>query len=677
MGKSNQNQKKKKSHIPFRLNLLFFIVFALFSTIIVRLGYLQIIRGEEFEAIVRRTETTNVTQSVPRGLIYDRNGEVLVGNEAQHAIIFTRGTDDTAANMAETARKLADIITVDVEGLTERDLKDYWAASNREALLDRLSDDEKALSGDEIYEVELSKITAEDIAFSDVEKQATAIFKSMNSATALTTVNIKNTAVTDKELAIVSENISQLPGIDVSKDWTRVYPHGDLLKTIFGGVTSEKAGIPTNLVESYLAKGYARNDRVGNAYLEQQYETVLRGTKAQYETVTDQDGETVKTTQTYIGKQGDNLLLTIDIEFQQQLEDIATNYLASQTDAWGDRIYIVAMNPQNGDILGMTGKTIDKSTGEISDSVHGVLNESFIIGSSIKGATVLAGYMDGVISETDNTMIDEPMKFEATNKIASLFNQSYNNRVSLSDILALEKSSNTYMAKIAMMMGGKYTYEYEEKIDMDAELALSKLRSYYAQFGLGVRTGIDLPAESTGFVGQLENPGQGFFESFGQFDNYTPMQLAQYILTIANGGTRYAPRLVKEIRGTDSDGSLGQVELVVQPKVMNELNVSDEAIARVHQGMWQVMHSPTAASTRIFGANYKNRAAGKTGTGESFYQGNVKSLTGANATNSTFVAFAPFENPEISIAVVIPYLLIDNSPATVIAKEVLDAYFGD
>ena len=209
MGKSNQNQKKKKSHIPFRLNLLFFIVFALFSTIIVRLGYLQIIRGEEFEAIVRRTETTNVTQSVPRGLIYDRNGEVLVGNEAQHAIIFTRGTDDTAANMAETARKLADIITVDVEGLTERDLKDYWAASNREALLDRLSDDEKALSGDEIYEVELSKITAEDIAFSDVEKQATAIFKSMNSATALTTVNIKNTAVTDKELAIVSENISQ------------------------------------------------------------------------------------------------------------------------------------------------------------------------------------------------------------------------------------------------------------------------------------------------------------------------------------------------------------------------------------------------------------------------------------------------------------------------------------
>lgn len=677
LGKSNQKHKKKKSHIPFRLNLLFFIVFILFSAIIVRLGYLQIIRGDEFEAIVRRTETTIVTQNVPRGLIYDRNGNVLVGNEAQHAVIYTRGTDDTATNMAETAGKLAEILTVDAENLTERDLKDYWAATHREALLERMTEEEKLLSGDKVYEVELSKITEEDINFSDEEKQAVAIFKSMNSATALTTVNIKNVDVTNQELAMVSENISSLPGIDISKDWTRVYPHGDLLKTILGGVTSEKAGIPTNLVESYLAKGYARNDRVGNAYLEQQYETVLRGSKAQYETITNQDGETIKTTQSYVGKQGNNLLLTTDIEFQKKIEEIATNYLESGSDSWGDRIYIVAMDPNNGDIIGMTGKQIDKNTGEVSDNVHGVLNESFIIGSSMKGATVLAGYMDGVISETDNTMIDEPMKFEATNKIASLFNQSYNNQVPLSDILALEKSSNTYMAKIAMMMGGKYTYEYEEKIDMDMDLALAKLRTYYGQFGLGVRTGIDLPSESTGYLGEASDPGQVLFEAFGQYDNYTPLQLGQYIATIANGGTRYAPRLVKEIRGTNSDGSLGPVELVKEPKIMNQLNVSSEAIARVHQGMWQVMHSPTAASTRIFGADYAYRAAGKTGTGESFYQGSIKSLTNEESTNSTFVAFAPFENPEISIAVVIPYLLNDTSPSTVIAKEVLDAYFKD
>src|SRR5699024_1433950 len=156
-----------------------------------------------FEAIVRRTETTTISQSVPRGMIYDRNGDVLVGNEAQHAITFTRGTNDTARSMAETAIELTNMIVVDAENLTERDSKDFWAALNREELLERLTDKEKQADGSEIYEIELSKITAADINFNEKEKQAAAIFKQMNGATALTTINIKNVDVTEKELAVV------------------------------------------------------------------------------------------------------------------------------------------------------------------------------------------------------------------------------------------------------------------------------------------------------------------------------------------------------------------------------------------------------------------------------------------------------------------------------------------
>lgn len=669
---------RKKSHIPFRLNLLFFIVFLLFSLVIGRLGYLQIIRGEEFEAIVRRTETTVVTHSVPRGQIYDRNGDVLVGNQAQHAITYTRGADVTAESMAKTAIGLSKMIHVDAGDITERDLKDYWAAIHQEALLERLSEKEKQLPGSELYEVELDKITAADIDFSDEEKQAAAIFKKMNSASALTTVNVKNMDVTETELAVVSENLSSLNGVEVSKDWVRTYPHGDLLSTILGGVTSEKSGLPSGETAAYLAKGYARNDRVGDAYLEQQYEAVLRGSKAQYETVTNQDGEMVATTQTYEGKKGDNLVLTIDISFQEELEKIASDFLQSGEDDWNDRVYIVALNPQNGDILGMTGKKIDANTGEVVDNVHGVLNENFIMGSTVKGATVLAGYMDGVITLQDNTLIDEPMTFEATPIKSSLFNPpSVNNRVPLNDIMALEKSSNIYMVKLAMLMGGQSSYEYNGPITIDADATLAKLRSYYSQFGLGVKTGIDLPSESQGYLGVPDNPGLVLDDAYGQFDNYTPMQLAQYISTIANGGTRYAPRLVKEIRGTDKDGDLGPVEMSMKPKVMNQLNVIPEAIERVQQGMWQVTHSPTAVSTRIFGSNDSVGIAGKTGTGESNYQGDVKELLYEETTNSAFVGFGPFADPEIAVAVIVPYLKSDQAPATRITKQVMDAYFAN
>lgn len=675
MVKNKENSRKKKSHIPFRLNLLFFIVFLLFSAIIVRLGYLQIVRGEEFEAIVRRTETTTISQTVPRGLIYDRNGDVLVGNEAQHAITYTRGTDDTAASMAATAVKLSHMIAVDIENLTERDLKDYWIASNREELLERMTDEEKLLSGSEVYEVELSKVTAADINFTEQEKQAAAIFKQMNGATALTTVNIKNVDVTETELATVSENISSLSGVDVSKDWTRVYPHGDLLRTIFGEVTSEKVGIPSNLVDAYLAKGYSRNDRVGNAYLEQQYETVLRGSKAQREFVTNQEGETVTTTEVYPGKQGDNLVLTIDIDYQKEIEEIATEFLEKREDPWNDRVYIVALNPQNGDVLGMTGKRRDLETGEIVDNVHGVLNENFIVGSSMKGATILAGYMDGVISLEDNTMIDEPLKFKGTPRIASLFNPY--GSVAVNDIKALEVSSNIYMAKIAMMMGGVYEYEDEMEIDMNYFEVMDKLRYYYSQFGLGVRTGIDLPSESSGYIGVPQQAGNALTASFGQYDNYTPLQLAQYSATIANGGTRYAPRLVKEIRGTDKNGELGALEVAVEPKIMNQLDVSETIMDRIHQGMWQVTHSPTAVAARTyFGDNDPIGIAGKTGTGEAQYFGGDRDLWYEEGSNTTFVAFGPYENPEIAIAVVVPYLKTETGYATGIAKQALDAYFN-
>ena len=605
MEDNTQSKRKRKSHIPFRLNLLFFIVFSLFSAVIFRLGYLQIVRGDEFEAIVKRTETTLVTESVPRGLIYDRDGNILVGNEPQHSITYTRGANTTAEEMSKVASSLAGLINVSIEELTERDLKDYWMAVNNEVMLERLSDDEKLLPGSELYEVELEKITAEDVAYSDEEKEIAAIFKRMNSAYALSTTSIKNKDVSDEELAQVSEKLSGLSGVDVATDWVRIYPESDLLKSILGGVTSEKIGLPSDQVATYLAKGYARNDRVGNSYLEQEYESVLSGTKSQWETITDQSGEVVTREESYEGKAGDNLVLTIDIDFQKEIEQIATDFLNSNVDPYNDRIYIVASDPNTGEILGMTGKQISASN-EIVDDALGVINSSYGMGSAVKGAMVLTGYMSGVISTDNNVLVDEPLQFQGSNLKKSVFNPTVGSQVAINDIEALARSSNVYMIKLAMLMGGQSGYEAGGTLNISPDL-IDELRSYFSQFGLGVKTGIDLPNEGSGLTGFNQAAVNVVDQSFGQYDLYTTLQLSQYVNTIANGGTRYAPQLVSEIRSTDANGSLGALETTLETKVMNQVDVDAEAMERVQQGFYQVTHSATGTAYSTFGKDTNER----------------------------------------------------------------------
>ena len=682
--KRKLKKKKKKSHIPFRLNLLFLIVFFSFIALISRLAYIQLVKGDEFVALVQRTETTTAKKSVPRGSIYDSQGRILVGNKPKLAINYTRPADVKASTMLEIAKKLTTLISVDASELKERDLKDYWVATNPDKVDSLLTAEEKKriakenLSTSKTYEMQLEHIPADELNYSDAEKQVIAIFTKMNSAYALSTVTLKNEGVTEQEVAKISERLGELRGVDVDSDWDREYPMGDMLKTILGTVSSEKTGLPSDKVKSLLAQGYSLNDRVGTSYLEEQYETVLSGTKTVVKSQTNTKGEVVNTTETYPGKGGSNLVLTIDTEFQKKIEDIATKSVEEMTDPAADRVYIVVMNPKNGDILGITGKKkkFDEnfhSTG-VEDDALGAINNSFGMGSVVKPATVLSGYMDGAITLEDNTIVDEPIEFEASKPKSSWFNR--NGKMELTDLDALERSSNVYMIKLAMKMGGQTTYEKGGRLNINLSL-FDKLREYYAQFGLGVRTGIDLPNEGKGYNGGTADAFSALDFAFGQFDLYTPLQLAQYMSTIANGGTRIAPRLVKEIHETSPSGGIGNLEDVVPTKIMNSIQVSKEILDHIKEGLYRVTHGENGTSATTF-RTYSPQVAGKTGTTEAFYSGPNPAYTNEAVENSSFISYAPNDNPEIVVAVVAPYFK-DGSPsdyAAKVAKQVYDAYFG-
>ena len=682
--KRKLKQKKKKSHIPFRLNLLFLIVFFSFIALISRLAYIQLVKGDEFVALVQRTETTTAKKSVPRGSIYDSQGRILVGNKPKLAINYTRPADVKASTMLEIAKKLTTLISVDASELKERDLKDYWVATNPDKVDSLLTADEKKkiakenLSTSQTYEMQLEHIPADELNYSDAEKQVIAIFTKMNSAYALSTVTLKNEGVTEQEVAKISERLSELRGVDIDSDWDREYPMGDMLKTILGTVSSEKTGLPSDKVKSLLAQGYSLNDRVGTSYLEEQYETVLSGTKTVVKSQTNTKGEVVNSTETYPGKGGSNLVLTIDTEFQKKIEDIATKSVEAMTDPAADRLYIVVMNPKNGDVLGITGKKKKfdanfNSTG-VEDDALGAINNSFGMGSVVKPATVLSGYMDGAITLKDNTIVDEPIEFEASKPKSSWFNR--NGKIELTDLDALERSSNVYMIKLAMRMGGQTEYEKGGRLNINLSL-FDKLREYYAQFGLGVRTGIDLPNEGKGYNGGTANAFSALDFAFGQFDLYTPLQLAQYMSTIANGGTRIAPRLVKEIHETSPSGGIGNLEDVVPTKIMNSIQVSKEILDHIKEGLYRVTHGENGTSATTF-RTYSPEVAGKTGTAEAFYSGPNPAYKNEAVENSTFISYAPYDNPEIVVAVVAPYFK-DGSPsdyAAKVAKQVYDAYFA-
>ncbi|MFV8240248.1 peptidoglycan D,D-transpeptidase FtsI family protein [Aerococcus viridans] len=677
MGSDDQDQPKRRAPIwgSFlnRLNVMMIGIFVLFAMLILRLSYLQLVQGDMFSDLVNATETTIVEESVPRGLIIDSEGELMVSNEALPAISYTRGQDTSGEDMVQTAQKLAKYIAVDFEDVSDRDLQDYFVAANTDVINDRLTDDEAAAADDEIYAIQVSKVTDDDLnGLSDQDKEAAVIFAKMNAASSLSTVMIKNDGVTTEETAVVAEHSAELPGVNVTTDWKRTYPQNSLLRSLLGSVSSTEEGIPSDQQDFYLAKGYALNDRVGMSYIEEQYEADLRGSKTTYETEVSQDGEIINSEQTYAGEMGNTVQLTIDSEYQAELEAYATQYLEDATTEDNNTIYIVASDPDTGAIYALVGKK-KNSDGEIVDDALGTINAVYVSGSVVKPATISAAYGEGLLEVgSDNEITDEPLYFSGTPVKASWWFTSGNDSAPriLTDKQALAQSSNVYMIKLAMALGGVNYYEpYMDLSELDTDAVYDTLRSYYAEFGLGVSTGIDLENESTGLIGaDTGDPGNALDLAFGHFDTYSPIQLNQYISTIANGGTRYALHVLDKILApTEDEETAGDGATIYeyQPTVLNELSITDEMLAEVQEGVWSVIHTSTGVGNAIF-ADFPIEVAGKSGTATVF----------DTLENSTWAGWAPYDDPEIAVSIVIPGTTPNVSvSAQAAAPNVLGLYY--
>ncbi len=647
--KRKRRKKVNYEKIIKRRFLGFFIgIIILFSIVLWKLGEVMLVKGKDYQKDLAILTHANVYgTSSPRGRIYDRNYNILVDNKSLKTITYQKKKGVSALEMIEVARKIAPHLDLEYQRLTTRSKKEYFFALNREYCDSLVTEKEKEkvvkrkMTQHELNELEIERIPEEKLEYSEEEKKVAYIYYLMNKGYAYEEKIIKSD-VTDKEYAYVSENNELLDGFNTKIDWERVYPYGDTLKSILGTVSTSSQGIPAELKDYYLEKGYSLNDRVGLSYIEKQYEDYLKGEKALYEVVSSHETKLIQE-----GSRGKDIVLTIDINLQQEVERILGEQIlrakSEPNTEYYDHSSVIIQDPQTGEILAMAGKRY--VNGEIKDNTISILTSPITPGSVVKGASMLVGYNTGAV-HIGERMLDECVKVAGVAEKCS----SVNNLGVIDDITALAKSSNVYQFKIAIRVNGQ-EYFREMKLNFN-QSSFDTYRSMYHSFGLGVKTGIDLPVESNGYTSKDKAAGNLLDFVMGQYETYTPIQLSQYITTIANGGERLAPHLLKEVHSSSETDEIGALESTTEKKVLNTINTAPEYMARVKEGFKAVLNSPGG-----YGVGYMNtamRPAGKTGTSQSFIDTDNDGRIDTETITSSFIGYAPYDNPKMSILVTSP-----------------------
>ena len=654
-----------------RIFIFGIIICLIFAVVSVRLVFLQIRNQEDYAAKLENYSSQKQTDSTARGEMVDRNGKVIAKTVSSHNIVYFPPKDTTSEEQWKLAQTFAKDFKVDHKGMTNSDYQDLYMflhkdeKGNKDSGKNLLSEQEKeTLTAEEQEKKIRSRITMKmvnELADDDI-KDAFSVYLSMRKLP-----NNQNKVILEDvdsdSVAKLMENKDKYRGFDVNLgSWKREYPYKDTLRDVLGSITTSKQGVPSELRSYYEAMGYSLTDRVGQSGLEKQYEDLLSGTPRVSEISYDSDGTAIMN-ETSSGKNGYDLHLTIDVEVQKKVDDILEDTLKKYAGTAGrekfKKAIVVLMNPQTGEIYAMSGKYLDED-GKIQNYSSGAYLDAFASGSVVKGATVYMMLEQGIQTRY-STEQDEQMKIAGTP-----FKQSFNTYGTVNSIRALAVSSNVYMFKsVIKLAGGNYVYNQPLGITNEmAQKTFKLMRNYYSMFGLGTKTGLDVPNEAQGFTGNTMNPGLLLDYSIGQYDNYTPIQLVQYAATIANGGKKVQPKLVNTATEVNTDYTVYENKT----QVLSALPGSKEDLETIQMGFREVVAGEHAIDPI---KSLDVQVAAKTGTAE------VEDFT-----NASLVGYAPYDKEaKVAFACSVPesatndQSVAGNLCAYNIMPEVLKEFF--
>lgn len=642
--------------ISRRFKILMLVVALMGVVLLSRLFLTQITQKDYYTNKLSQYNTSVFTTDTFRGNIYDRNYQRLVYNKNINGATYYAVKGIKEAEIDVIINFLIDNVNVDIENVTTRDKKDFLIKKDKAYVNSLLTEAELQNNSDTIYKLQLEKITDEilEAQLSDHDvKYYMLYFKIQNCQTG-SVVLLAGLSI--KEASVIGENSSLLRGIKVTNDWSREYTYQNTFSSVLGRVTTKKQGLPASTKDILLAQDYNNDSRVGTSGLEAQYESVLSGSSAQYSITYDSDGNPIVQSVSS-GSKGNNIRLSIDWEIQEVLNEAIIDEMNLHNggrEKYNNHIFVVIMNPNNGEIIAMAGKE-RTSSGDIIDFAAGNYLNAYAIGSTFKGATIYTGFKNNLIQK-NTYFVDEPWKIAGTKE-----KKSWSNLGRINEITALSRSSNVYMFNIVTRLAGA-TYVRNQPLNIDPT-AFDILRLNAGELGLGVKTGLDVPNEELGYRGQItERQGGNLLDAaIGQYDTYTPIQMAQYVSTIANGGKRIQPHLFVESFEENTDGE--KISLLRHKlKVLDDVSSYTLAFERIQTGFREGCVSGLAKST-----DGSYNAAGKTGTAQVF-------INNVEYANYAYVGYAPYNNPEMVVAVMCESQ-ISNPSNQRLAKLAYETYF--
>ena len=683
-----------------RCVILVGLVLLILGAYVIKLMDFQIFNYTTYADSALSYTASSIRVTAARGEILDRYGRTIASNRMGYAIVFqasefnklknperneiiyrlTRIIDDNEGRNEDGSQKWEDScpLKVDPWGHVSFAENSDSAIRKMETMLELQTYATPQNCFDEMaarYETEgLSPTVARTIMGVRLEMELCGF----NSSTPFTFAG----DVSQKTMQIISENAQYFRGVSVSIVPIREYVEGTLAPHLIG-LTGK---IYAEEFEKLRKKGYGYNDVVGKFGVEKEYEDVLRGTNGIKKVRHDENGNVIFSEYTREPKPGNTVVLTIDSDLQRAAQESIENLVKAQraagkegSGADANAGAVVVMNVKSFEVLAAaTYPSFNLSTylqdySDLSKNPDNPLFNRALSGGYAPGSTFKPAMALAALQEYEN------------NKDAlhpNEFGIDRNEQIECNGFMILEEfggqrflcdgvHGHVNVTKAISVSCNIFFYTVSQRVGID------KMNAYCKQLGLGSKTGVGL-GESIGILAGREErssrnmnwfTGDTLQAAIGQSDNrFTPMQICTYMSTLANGGTRYSATLIKTVKSYDMAETVRE-DAETNKTVLARLDASETMMGIVKEGMKSVTEDGTASDTF---ENYQLRIGGKTGTADT--SRSARHENKVESPNAVFIAFAPYDDPEIAVAVIGEKCGHGKVMAQV-ARDVFDAYF--